>query len=174
MKKCILGLCLLGLTNLIYAQNDIAMATTNDTEVTYKTTATVSNAQYLNCSYNNNLQLAARIQKLQKIAADYDVTKDRIYSKNKSITYDVVFEANDNYIKAVYDHNGTIISSEEYYEDVRVPYELGKQVAQEFPGWSFNLNNCVISYAKTGEAVLTYTMKLKKGNKSKSISRTFR
>jgi len=107
---------------------------------------------------------------LQKIAADYDVTKDAIYSNNKTITYDVVFEANENYIKAVFDHNGTILSSEEYYEDVRIPNALISQLAKEFPGWSFNKSNCTIIYSNEGDAKFQYTVKLKKGNKSKLIT----
>ncbi|WP_040281648.1 hypothetical protein [Psychroserpens damuponensis] len=176
MKTRILGLCLLGLANLLSAQNEIAMVTNDVTHNTYKPkTVNVNNAQYLNVSFNNNdLQMAERIKKLQQIAANYDITKDPIYSTNKTVTYDVLFESNANFIKAVYDYNGDILSTEEYYEGIRVPYELSKQVAQEFPGWSFNLNRCKITYAKSGAAILTYDMLLKKGHQSKSISRTFR
>jgi hypothetical protein len=74
------------------------------------------------------------IIKWQKIAADLDVTKDPIYSKKKTITYDVVFEADENYIKAYFDHSGTILSCEEYYEDVRIPYVCCNQLAMAYPG----------------------------------------
>jgi hypothetical protein len=173
MKKCILGLCLLGLTNLIHAQNELAMATTKVDEITTKTSKTtkIKNEQYLTSNTNDVLYLAACIMKLQKIAADFDLTKDAIYSKNKTITYDVVFEANENYIKAVFDHSGTILSSEEYYEDVRIPYVLSSQLAEEYPGWAFDKSNCTILYSKKGEATFTYNLKLKKGNKSKLIRR---
>ncbi len=170
MKKCFLGLFILGLTNLISAQNDIAMVTTNVTEISSKTSK-VKNAQYLRSSSKEVEHLALGIMKLQKIAADYDIKKERIYGNNKTITYDVVFETNGNYIKAVYDHNGTILSSEEYYEDVRIPYVLSSQLAIEYPGWSFNNSNCVILYSKNGEVNYTYKLKLKKGNSSKSITR---
>ena len=115
--------------------------------------------------------MAVRIKKLQKIAADYDISKESIYSKNKSITYNVVFETNENYIKAVYDHNGVIITSEEYYEDVRIPYVLTSQLAKEYPGWSFDKSNCKILYSKEEASKFTYTIVLKKGNKSKLITR---
>lgn len=169
MKKCILGLFLLGLTNLISAQNDLAMVTPNVTTISSKT-KTTNNAQYLKSNIKNVKHLAARIMKLQKIAADYNVKKERVYTNNKTMTYDVVFKANDNYIKAVYDHDGTIINSEEYYEDVRIPYELSGQLAKDYPGWSFDKSNCIISYSKIGETTFSYNLKLKKGNKSKRIT----
>ena len=173
MKKCILGLCLLGLTNLISAQNDFAMVTTNVDEIITKTSKTtkIKNVKYLTSNTNRVDYLAARIMKLQKIAADFDVTKDAIYSKNKTITYDVVFEANENYIKAVFDHSGTILSSEEYYEDIRIPYVLSSQLAEEYPGWAFEKSSCTILYSQDGEATFIYNLKLKKGNKSKLIVR---
>jgi hypothetical protein len=43
MKKCILGLCILGLTNLIHAQNELAMAITNIDEITNKTSKPTKN-----------------------------------------------------------------------------------------------------------------------------------
>lgn len=173
MKKCILGLCLLGLTNLIHAQNELAMVITNGDEITTKTSkpTKIKNEQYLTSSANDIGYLAVRIMKLQKIAADFDVTKDPIYSKNKTITYDVVFEADENYIKAVFDHSGTIISSEEYYEDVRIPYVWSNQLAEEYPGWAFDKSHCMILYSKEGNAIFNYSLKLKKGNKSKLIRR---
>lgn len=172
MKKCILGLCILGLTNLISAQNELAMVTTDVNEITTKTSKVleIKNEQYLSSNTFDVEQSALCIKKLQKIAADYDVTKDAIYSKNKTITYDVVFEVNDNYIKAVYDHNGTILSSNEYYEDVRLPYVLILQLAKEYPGWSFDKSNCTILYSEKAEAKFSYRLKLKNGNKSKFIT----
>ncbi len=170
MKKFLLGLCILGLTNLISAQNDLAMATANDNDITIKTSK-IKNESYVMNTSNETMHLATRIKKLQKIAATYDISKESIYSNNKSVTYDVVFEANENYIKAVYDHNGEIIKSEEYYEDVRIPYDLTSQLAKDYPGWSFNKSNCKIFYSKEKASKFTYTIVLKKGNKSKLVTR---
>ncbi|MDN3493619.1 hypothetical protein [Winogradskyella bathintestinalis] len=173
MKKCILGLCILGLTNLICAQNDLAMVTANVDNLTAKSvkTSEINNAKYLYSSNLDAQNLALNIKKLQKIAADYDIKNDVVYSKNKTITYDVVFKDNANIINAVYDYNGIIISSEEYYENVRLPYSLTKALANEYPGWSFAKSNCTIMYSKNGEVKSTYNIKLKKGNKMKLITR---
>ena len=174
MKTLVLGLCILGLTNLITAQNDISMVTTNVSDISTTTTKppTVKNELYLNTSTTNVKHLALCIKELQQVAAAYDITKEGIYTTNKSITYDVVFKTDENYIKAVYDHNGIIISSEEYYENVRIPYALSSQLAKDYPSWSFSKSHCTISYTKDGEVTYTYKLKLKKGNSSKTITRT--
>lgn len=172
MKKCILGLCILGLTNLICAQNELAMSTTDLSDINIKTfkSSKINNEQYIKSSLKGFKNLAAGIKKLQKIAADYDIKSESIYSNKKTITYDVVFQSNKNYIKAIYDHNGTILSSEEYYEDVRLPSELISQLAKENPGWAFDKSNCKILFSKHSEAMFIYNVKLKKGNISKLIT----
>eukprot|EP01093_Parvamoeba_rugata_P004736 TRINITY_DN16559_c0_g1_i1.p1 TRINITY_DN16559_c0_g1~~TRINITY_DN16559_c0_g1_i1.p1 ORF type:complete len:108 (+),score=19.42 TRINITY_DN16559_c0_g1_i1:62-385(+) len=84
MKKFLLGLCILGLTNLISAQNDLAMATANDNDITIKTSK-IKNESYVMNNSNETMHLATRIKKLQKIAATYDISKESIYSNNKSV-----------------------------------------------------------------------------------------
>lgn len=171
MKKCILGLCFLGLTNLICAQDEFAMNTSNYSDFTTKT-LNVKNEKYLNYSYSDVQQLAARIKTLQKIAADYDITEARVYSKRKTVTYDVVFKTNKNFIKAIYDYKGTIISSEEYYEDVRIPYAIASELAKTYSNWSFGKSSCNILYSVEGDTSFVYNIELIKGDLTKMITRS--
>ncbi|REE25937.1 hypothetical protein DFQ09_102529 [Winogradskyella pacifica] len=173
MKTCLLGLIFLGLANLSSAQNDLAMETSqfNDKDYTPRSIS-VLNEQYLNLELTAAQPLAVSIKKLQKVAADFDVSKDPVYSKNKSMTYTVNFQSNDNSITAIYDTKGVILSSEEYYEDVRIPLTISSQLAKDYPGWAFLNSSCTVNYEHTNGAEITYVITLKKENKSKSISLT--
>ncbi|MBF8150631.1 hypothetical protein ITJ86_12030 [Winogradskyella sp. F6397] len=173
MKTCLFGLIFLGLTNLSTAQHDLAMATTqlNDEKFT-SSSSSISNENYLNLEVEAAQPLAICIKKLQKVAADFDVTKDPVYSKNKSITYTVNFQSNENRITAVYNTHGIILNSEEYYEDVRLPVKISNQLAKDYPGWAFHYSTCNVSYDHDKGSEITYTIDLKKENKHKSISLT--
>ncbi|WP_458626541.1 hypothetical protein [Winogradskyella sp. PC D3.3] len=173
MKTCLLGLILLGLTNLSSAQNELAMGTSQFKDKDYTPRSiTVLNEQYLNLELHTAQPLAVRIKKLQKVAANFDVTKDPVYSKDKSITYTINFQSRTNYITAIYDAKGVILSSDEYYEDVRLPLKLTNQLAKDYPGWGFLNSSCTVNYDHINGADITYVIAIQKENKSKSISLT--
>ncbi|MBU2929332.1 hypothetical protein [Winogradskyella psychrotolerans] len=173
MKSCLFGLIFLGLTNLSTAQQDLAMETfqLNDENYTPRHIS-IPNEHYLNLELEATQPLAISIKKLQKVAAEFDVTKDPVYSKRKSMTYTVNFKSNENHITAVYDTDGIILNSKEYYEDVRLPLKISNQVAKDYPGWAFHNSKCAVNYDSSNGSVITYTIVLKKKNKHKSISLT--
>ena len=173
MKTRLLGLFFLGLTHLISAQNELAMETSQFKDESFTTSAiTIQNEQYLNLKYMVAQPLPVRIKTLQKVAADFDIKQASFYSENKGITYTVNFQSNVNYITAIYDTQGIIISSEEHYENVRIPYHLSVELAKDYPGWSFQAIACSLSYDQKSGTVITYAIDLRKENKSKSISLT--
>jgi hypothetical protein len=169
MKTCILGLCILGFTSLFQAQNDLAMVTPNVNEVTnYKTTS--KNAKYL--EHMSVKPIAIRIQKLQNLAANYDIKTQPVYSNNKFVTYTVIFKENENYINAIYDHDGTIIQCEEYYTNIRMPYSISGQLAKDYPGWEFRNITCAIDYSQDKTTNLAYQVELQKNKKFKTVTIT--
>lgn len=173
MKTCLFGLLFLGLTNLSFAQDELAMETSQfNVEKMSPRTITIPNENYLNIELEAEQPLALSIKTLQKVAADFDVTKDPVYSANKTMTYTVNFRSNDNRITAVYDTDGIILNSEEYYEDVRLPVKISNQLAKDYPGWAFHNSTCKVSYDHDNGSEITYTIDLKKENKHKSISLT--
>jgi len=172
MKNLIIIICIVGLTNLTIAQNNLAMNTAYDFNVRTSRSSEIKNEQYVNLRYGVAPTLALSIKRLQDVVANYDITENRIYSRNQHITYTVVFESDTNYVKAIYAHDGTILESEEYYEDVRIPYSLGSEIAKTYPDWSFDNSACTIEYTKNEATRFTYSFVLRKGTKSKTIKRT--
>ena len=167
MKKCIIGLFILGFNGLIYSQNALAIATNNTNTLT-STKTTGLNKQYL--EHMAVKSVAVGVKKLQKLAAKYDIKTQPIYSSNKSITYTVVFQDNDNFIKAVYDYMGTIIRCEEYYTGIKLPYGISGQLAKDYPGWAFNNISYSIDYSQNKPVASVYQVELKKDKKIKSVT----
>ena len=76
MKKCIIGLFILGFNSLIYSQNALAIATNNTNTLT-STKTTGLNKQYL--EHMAVKSVAVGVKKLQKLAAKYDIKTQPIY-----------------------------------------------------------------------------------------------
>ena len=167
MKKCIIGLLILGFNGIIYSQNALAITTKNTNTLTSNKT-TGLNEQYLD--HMAVKSVAVSVKKLQKLAAKYDIKTQPIYSSNKSITYTVVFRDNENFIKAVYNYKGTIIRCEEYYTGIKMPYSISGQLAKEYPGWAFNKVSYSIDYSQNKPVVSEYQVELKKDKKIKSVT----
>jgi len=166
MKKCILGLCLLGFTNLIFAQGGFALTLGNGNKITTIKNTSL-NRQYL--EHMSTKSTAFRVNKMQKLAAKYDIKAQPIYSSNKSITYTVVFQDKENYIKAVYNYRGIIIRCEEYYTDIKMPYSISGQLAKDYPGWAFNNISYSIDYSQNKAIISAYQVVLKKNKNLKSV-----
>lgn len=166
MKKYIFGLFIFGFTNIIHSQSTLALATNNaHTPSSYITTSL--NKQYLELIAVKSV--AVSVRKLQKLAANYDIKTQPIYNSNKSITYTVVFQDNENFIKAVYDYMGTIIRCEEYYTGIKMPYGISGQLAKDYPGWAFNNISYSIDYSQNKPIVSAYQVELKKDKKIKMV-----
>ncbi|TXE05690.1 hypothetical protein ES711_15440 [Gelidibacter salicanalis] len=170
MKTRILGLVFLGLTSLMSAQNDFAMVTPEYSHSVTSEKPVLKNGQYLS---EMTLQSeAVRVTTLQSIAANYDISALSIYNAKTSQTYSVVFKSAENYIKAIYDHDGTITKCEEFYENVRMPYELSSDLAKEYPGWEFHKIHYTIDYAVNETPIFVFEVILKKGKTTKNVQIT--
>lgn len=170
MKTSILGLVFLGMTSLMPAQNDFAMVTPEYNHSVTSNKPVVKNGQYLS---KMTLQPeAVRVIKLQSIAANYDISAKSIYNAKTSQTYSVVIKSAENYIKAIYDHDGTIIKCEEFYNNVRMPYQISSELAKEYPGWEFHKIHYTIDYALNETPIFVYEVILKKGKTSKKVQIT--
>ncbi|OUR91905.1 hypothetical protein A9Q87_08880 [Flavobacteriales bacterium 34_180_T64] len=161
MKTSILGLLFLGLTSLTFSQNEMAF---NDksTNIHEETLKTGSSTIELN-------QISKRITAFQNVVSKYDITSKPIYRSNKSATYTVVFKEAKNKITNVYNHDGEVISGEQKFEDIKLPYIISVAILKEYPGWSINAVHCSISYEKDRGTLVSYKIKIKNGTKSKTI-----
>ncbi|WP_299391124.1 hypothetical protein [uncultured Gelidibacter sp.] len=177
MKTCILGLIFLGMTSLMSAQNDFAMVTPEYSHSETSEKTAIKNGQYLSeMTLQPEAVRVTKLQsiatKLQSIAANYDISALSIYNAKTSQTYSVVFKSAENYIIAIYDNDGTIIKCDEFYDNVRMPYELSSGLAKEYPGWEFHKIHYTIDYAINETPNFVYEVILKKGKTSKKVQIT--
>lgn len=162
----ILGLFILGLTSLSFAQNDIAYL---DTSVKNKTSIKnlAINANFINAM--STLDIPTRIKSFQKFVADYDITNESSYTPDVDAIYQVTFSEDGNTIKNRYNNRGEILKSEQRFDAIRLPFALSAEVAKNNPGWYMSAVQCQITYTEGQQTKLIYKVKLKKDGQTKTI-----
>lgn len=166
MKTYLLGLLCLGLTNLMISQNDLALVSVSDQM------STTNNRTVLNEGYLNNMSDfngSTIVTKLQSLVANYNIKTANVYNSNRSTTYTVNFEEGNNKLVAVYDKDGQLLSCQENYQEIILPYELSSKLIKDNPGWALNEVYCNIQYNAQTETTVLYKVVLKKGKKTKTV-----
>lgn len=166
MKTSLFGLLFLGLTNLMSAQNDLALVSVSD-QMSISNTKTVLNDSYLNTM--SDFKGSKKIVKLQNMVANYNIKEADVYRKNSPTTYTVNFKEGNNELTAVYNKEGQLLNCLENYQEIRLPYEFSSELIKENPGWGINEVYCNIHYSVESDKAIQYTVVLKKGKKSKKI-----
>ncbi|SFZ91583.1 hypothetical protein SAMN05428642_102149 [Flaviramulus basaltis] len=167
MKNLVIGLLFLGFTNLTFSQNDMAYVNVNPAikfDVSKKSSSNLDFIKSLTSS-----DISKRIISFQKVVADYNIKADPVYIKNNKTTYTVTFKEATNEIENIYNKDGEILSSNQAFSNIRLPYRLSSKVALEHPGWSIKNVSCTIAYELGENTNIFYKVKLKNGSKTKTL-----
>lgn len=131
MKNLVIGLFVLGLTNLGFAQN-----INNEVEEVQLEGVVVSN---VNINYLEKVQdqtLADHVIFLEKEASVFDV-KGLVEFDGRKESFEVLFKGSNGYIIANYDSNGRILKTTERYKDIPLPKHMIKSVLSQYPNSNF-------------------------------------
>lgn len=167
MKTHVIGLLFIGFTNLLIAQNDLAVLESPNSIKLSKPSKIIKNSDYLKTM--TALDISKKILNLQDLVANYDIKKHQVYNPKSKTTYTVKFKESKNVLSAVYDKNGKLLSSKEQYQDIKLPYSLSSEIIKTNPGWSFKEVYCSIKYIQNAYTNLTYRVILNNGRKTKTI-----
>ena len=164
MKKLIIGLLFLGVTNLSFSQN------TNNgiTEVELEgVVITAPNYTYLNKVFDNDTPL--RVRQLEVEAAKYSVKNADVYDSSFK-EYEVEFKQTNGRILAIYDKDGEIISCSEKFSNVKLPEEVRSNIFKDFNGWKLHKDSYSVSYIKGLDVKKIYKVQLRKGKQKKNFT----
>ena len=168
MKTLVLGIIFIGLTSFSFSQNQLASTMTSSDLTSHSSKKSLLNIDYLNTV--NRVDVSKKIQKLQSVVASYKIKEQNIYQSKRNTTYTVDFSEGDNKIEAIYDKNGDLLSSEENYKTIKLPYDLSSKIAKAHPGWAFDKIQCNIKYSKDEQTHISYRVIMKQGRKTKTIN----
>lgn len=167
MKQLAFGFLFLGLTTLMYSQNNNEAPDIILEAVVIKP---------LNLSYLRNVQekeTPVIVKNLENVAARYDITEKPIFEKEFE-AYEVVFKTKKKSgttgrITATYDSKGKILNSVERYKDVLLPVTIRKAISNKYPGWIIYKDVYLVRYQNGKEARKVFRIQIRKDGKKKNL-----
>ncbi len=163
MKKLIIGLLALGLTNLSFSQ----ILNEGVTEVQLEgVTVSPRNSNYLNKVQDLNTPI--KVKRLENKAAQYDI-KDAGIFDHKFEAYEVIFKQSSGKIIAIYDKEGNVISSSEKFKNLRLPKAVRMGIFEDHDGWELHSDSYLVSYYSGKNVKKLYKVQLRKGKQKKNL-----
>ncbi len=160
MKTILIGLSLLGLTNLAHPHSN-----NGGNGESLRREILPSNQTYL-CSVQENSS-SGLVLTLQNMAAEFD-PKTSLWMEKGSTIFNITFHKGSGTIQATYDSNGNIIKTIEKYNNVSLPASVRNSVWKEYQGYQITRSSYEISYAGGKRTKAFYKVWLEKeGNKKK-------
>ncbi len=157
MKAMLIGLSILGFTNLSSAQNlkhNVSYVHMDEIVV-----SPMKNVSYYNSVYNP--YASKEVIMLESDASNYDVSNSKIFN-NTIETYKVWFENTEGSILAVYDTDGELINSVEKFEHARLPESVRLTLKNSYPDWTLNSTVYRVNYFKGKDVKKVYNIQLKR------------
>jgi len=167
MKNLIIGLVILGLTTIGFAQDR-----SNEFEVALEEVEVLGvNNNYLNAiGYK---YAAVPVKLLAQKAASFDLEYSNClkadYEKQE---YHVQFKIPQGEILAVYDKDGEIIRTSEKFKDISLPLSVSNAIVDKYPGWKISSDIYRVTYVKDGKLNKTYKLFIEKTNIGKKVIKT--
>ena len=150
MKKLIIGLLFLGLTNLSFSQysNNLLDASGFEEIVISQE----------NFNYLNNVQVENTLKNVSK--SEIDASKYHIKKAKNHVpyeeTFEIIFNQSIKKITAIFDKNGEIINCYEKYSNVKSPLNIRKNIFKDNPDWLLHSDAYLVSYNSCNEVNKTY------------------
>ncbi|WP_375323584.1 hypothetical protein [Flagellimonas sp. GZD32] len=133
---------------------------------------TVGAANYTYLGVVLDYRFPAVVTNLETQAAEYDVRKSKLFSKDVE-EYEITFSHDQGHIIATYDQNGMITQAIERYYNITFPLDIRQQVYSENPGWMINKDAYVVSYDYGRDVKKKGRFQLMKDGKKKNVTIDF-
>lgn len=137
MKKTVLSLMLISAISFGFAQEE------SKTIELKGVTVSPINLDYVYTVVDK--QMPPSVQKLERKAAQFDVTELEIYN-GQFEAYEVFFEQENGTIIATYDADGKIMQSHERFKDITLPLPIRNYIFAKHPGWTIHKDVYLVSY----------------------------
>lgn len=165
MRTQLIGLLFLGLTNLTQAQTNIEQDVETKS-VDLKDVIISSNSSYMNKVYDENTSIV--VKNLEQVVAGYDIKSDAIYSSEYS-NYSVNFKTPTSNVNATFDCDGTILTSNEKYDDILLPSSIRQAIGKDYSGWTLHSNSYRVSYDHRRDIKKMYKIQVRKDGEKKNL-----
>lgn len=164
MKNLIIGLAVLGLTNLAFSQGSNVDTPKYDLE---KFNPIMVNATYLDEVYDQSM--ADHVRSLEYKVAGPGSQSFKKLDKKVNKPYEILFKSNKGSIHATYDKSGQIIATLERFEDVKLPDAVRNAVFKNHSKWILFKTDYFVSYELGKKVMKEYKVQIRNGKSKKTF-----
>lgn len=181
MKNLLIGLFVLGLTNLGSAQstqveflnpqmesNNILAFNEDTNAPTFKKSAPAIAAEASYLSIVKEETVSKHVSDLEDKVSRFDVTELSKFD-GRSESFKIVFKGQKGSITATYDRNGKILTTSERFQDIKLPVPVRQTLFREFPNCSVNKITYLVSYNSNKDVKKVYKIKIEKDNLKRTV-----
>ncbi len=175
MRTLILSIvCLLTLNKLVAQQSNLAFLDTNTIETenlvsnNYTPALTRPNSIYLKEHYETSFSRI--VKQWRKRIVNYILKDVSVFDNSEKATYRIIFKNKQVNIIANYDNNGKILSTNETYKNIKIPFELRRKISKAHPNYAYLKNSYHLTYSnENGIEKEYYKIQIGKGNKEVTL-----
>lgn len=163
MKNLLIGLFVIGLTNLGFSQSKNGQVKEVKLEDVVITDA---NFNYLEKVQGK--EAADYVSLLQNEAAKFNVLESPEFDGRKE-DFSTVFRGSKGYIIANYDNTGKILNTTEWYHGIKLPINIRKSVLKEYPNSGLLKVVYTVNYNDKMEVEKTYKIQILTNKTKKNL-----
>ena len=165
MKNLLICLALIGFFNIGFSQ---IHDNYSDNILLNSVVITTPNYAYLQKVQDINTPI--RVKTLENKVSRYDIKTDPIYDDSFEENYKVIFEETKSEIVVTYDKHGSILTSFEKFDDIKLPKNVYSRIAYNYPGWAVINDTYLVKYYQNKEKVhKVYKIEISKDGVSKNL-----
>ena len=109
------------------------------------------------------------VKAIEKLVSDWDPTCSSEFTGETDTLMNVTFESEFGFIAVYYDSEGKIVSAEERFKNVMLPYSISRVIAKEYPGWNFEQSKYLLKYQEGRAAKKLFKVLISKDGQRKRL-----
>lgn len=158
MKTLLIGLSILGLTNLAHAQNDTYVVN----HVQLKEIEATPNINPIYFKAVHDKKASQQVELLETEVEHFDITKSPVFT-NTFDNYSMLFQTTNGSILASYDEKGKLLNCVEKFENVLLPEKVLQTLQTDYPDWTLNKTTYRVNYYQGENVKKVYQVQIKNG-----------
>lgn len=164
MKTLLIGLSILGLTNLSHAQKP--ELNVNKVHFDKIVESPMKNEDYYASVHEPHA--SSKVILLEEQVRNFDIKKADFYNTTFD-NYKMMFSTNQGEVIAIYNDRGDLVKAVEKFENVKLPEDVRKTLSRDYPEWRLNSNVYRVHYYDDRVDKKIYNVQLKKDGKKINV-----
>ena len=164
MRKVIMGLLMIGMSNLGLAQYALPKFSNPFHESVHTIATDVGYLSEVQGSTTPN-----QVKLIEREVSNWNPNESSKFNPKRELLVTANFKTSVGYIAAEYDKKGNIKWAKERFKNVTLPNSIARDIIKQYPGWSFAQTKYVLNYVNGEVSKKLFKVVIKKGDQRKRL-----